>query len=51
MCRKINKRGCKYPEKLKGGPEKCSPEQIKECHDDISVKEHICAFYKKRVPG
>ena len=30
---------CQYPEKLKGKPEECTPEQIKECHGD---KEHPC---------
>lgn len=31
---------CKHPEKLKGKPGECSPEQIKECHGD--EKEHSC---------
>ena len=30
---------CQYPEKLKGKPEECTPEQIKECHGD---EEHSC---------
>ena len=30
---------CQYPEKLKGKPGECSPEQIKECHGD---EEHPC---------
>jgi ArsR family transcriptional regulator, arsenate/arsenite/antimonite-responsive transcriptional repressor len=30
---------CQYPEKLKGKPEECTPEQIKECHGD---NEHPC---------
>jgi DNA-binding transcriptional ArsR family regulator len=30
---------CQPPEKLKGKPEECTPEQIKECHGD---KEHPC---------
>ncbi len=25
---------CQKPEKLKGKPSQCSPEQIKECHGD-----------------
>ena len=25
---------CQKPEKLKGKPEKCNPEQIAECHPD-----------------
>jgi len=32
---------CKKPEKLKGKPEECTSEQIKECHGD--VQEHPCA--------
>jgi len=31
---------CKYPEKLKGKPEECTPEQIKECHGEAA--EHPC---------
>ena len=31
---------CQYPEKLKGKPEECTPEQIKECHGDS--EEHPC---------
>ena len=42
MCRKINKKGCEHPERLKGKPEECTPEQIKECHGDISIEEHPC---------
>jgi len=26
---------CQHPEKLKGKPEECSPEQIKECHGQV----------------
>jgi len=36
---------CQYPEKLKGKPEECTPEQIKECHGD--TKEHPCEEEKK----
>lgn len=32
---------CEKPENLKGKPEKCSPEQITECHG--SAKDHPCA--------
>lgn len=32
--------GCEHPEKLKGNPGKCSPEQIKECHGEVT--EHLC---------
>jgi len=31
---------CQYPDKLKGKPEECTPEQIKECHGDS--EEHAC---------
>ena len=30
---------CQNPEKLKGKPEECTPQQIRECHGD---KEHPC---------
>jgi ArsR family transcriptional regulator len=36
---------CEHPEKLKGRPEECTPEQIKECHGE--VKEHPCESEKK----
>ena len=36
---------CEHPEKLKGKPEDCTPEQIKECHGDTA--EHPCATEKK----
>jgi hypothetical protein len=32
------KDGCQYPERLKGKPEECSPEQIKEG----DTKDHPC---------
>ncbi len=35
---------CQYPEKLKGRPEDCTPEQIKECHGD---EKHPCTVEKK----
>jgi hypothetical protein len=37
---------CEHPEKLKGKPEECSPEQIRECHGD--VKNHPCL--KNKLP-
>ena len=37
---------CERPEKLKGKPEECTPEQIRECHGD--VKEHPCKQEKKK---
>jgi DNA-binding transcriptional ArsR family regulator len=36
---------CEQPEKLKGKPEECTPEQIRECHGD--VKNHPCEEEKK----
>jgi len=45
MCDKRNTQ-CEHPERLKdGGPQKCSPEQIKKCHGD--VKRHLCTQAKK----
>jgi DNA-binding transcriptional ArsR family regulator len=35
---------CQKPEKLKGKPEECTPDQIKECHGD---KEHPCCDDKE----
>ena len=41
MCGSDEKsKGCQRPEKLKGKPEDCSPEQIRECHGD--AEEHPC---------
>jgi len=31
---------CQQPDRLKGKPEECTPEQIRECHGD--EKEHPC---------
>lgn len=31
---------CEKPERLKGSPDECSPEQTQECHGD--VKLHPC---------
>jgi len=36
---------CEYPEKLKGKPEECTLEQIKECHGDM---EHPCVEEKEK---
>ena len=32
MCEAENEKGCEHPEKLKGKPGECTPEQIRECH-------------------
>lgn len=36
---------CEKPDKLKIKPEKCTPEQIKECHGD--EKDHPCECHKE----
>jgi len=38
MCKSESIKGCEHPERLKGKPEECSLEQIRECHGD--AKEH-----------
>jgi hypothetical protein len=43
MCERQTK--CRKPEKLKGRPEDCSAEQIKNCHG--SPKDHPCLPGKK----
>ena len=40
---------CQKPEKLKGKPEECSLEQIKECHGD--EKGHPCVEIKEKKKG
>jgi len=40
MGKKVNKKECKYPERLMGKPGECASEQIKKCHGDISEKNH-----------
>jgi ArsR family transcriptional regulator, arsenate/arsenite/antimonite-responsive transcriptional repressor len=37
---------CERPEKLKGKPEECTPERIRECHGDD--KKHPCKREKKK---
>jgi len=37
---------CEHPEKLKGKPEQCTPEQIKECHGEGN--DHPCEGKKKQ---
>lgn len=43
MCQSHNhgKDICQHPERLKGRPEDCTPEQIKECHG--KTEEHCCS--------
>ena len=40
MCDTENKEVCQHPDKLKGKPGECSPEQIRECHGE--VVDHPC---------
>jgi hypothetical protein len=40
MCQPQKEVDCQHPEKLKGKPGECSPEQIKECHGQ--TEEHPC---------
>jgi len=40
MCKSESTKECQHPERLKGKPGECSPEQIKECHGE--AKEHPC---------
>lgn len=44
MCEKDN--CCLKPNKLKGKPQDCTPEQIKECHGDS--KKHPCVQKKTK---
>jgi hypothetical protein len=39
------KSGCQIQDKLKGKPEECGPDQIKECHGEDAV--HPCIDSKK----
>jgi hypothetical protein len=40
---------CQKPEMLKGTPEKCSPETIKQCHGD--QPSHPCLPEDPKAPG
>jgi hypothetical protein len=40
------KENCQFPERLKGRPGKCTPEQIKKCHGETN--EHPCAENKEK---
>ncbi len=40
MCGCDPKSQCAHPEKLKGDPSECTPEQIRECHGEVA--EHPC---------
>lgn len=45
MCER-KKPKCQKPENLKGKPEECSPEQIRQCHGDVA--EHPCVMGQKK---
>ena len=40
-------KGCEHPEKLKGEPKDCFPEQVAECHPEANEGEHPCEKKKK----
>jgi hypothetical protein len=40
MCQPKKEGECQYPEKLRGKPGECSPEQISECHG--TTEKHPC---------
>ncbi len=40
MCQKSGQFCCQQPDKCKGHPSQCTPEQIRECHGDVA--EHPC---------
>jgi len=45
MCDRVKKSGCEHSERLKGRPEDCTAEQIRECHGE--VKGHPCVKKSK----
>jgi len=45
MCKDMCDTCCMHPEKLKDKPEKCTPEEIKECHGEADV--HPCENQKE----
>ena len=47
MCKVESKRGCEHPDRSKGRPEECTPEQIKECHGEVI--EHPCTEEKTQL--
>ena len=44
MSKEESKEVCKHPDKLKGKPGECSPEQIRECHGEVA--KHSCVEAK-----
>jgi hypothetical protein len=45
MCQERHAGCCEHSEKLKGTPEDCTPEQIRECHGDTDA--HCCCSTTK----
>ncbi len=41
MCQPQKEVVCRHPDKLKGEPGECSPQQIRECHGED--KKHSCS--------
>jgi len=37
--------GCEHPDRCQGSPGECTPEQIRECHGDVS--EHPCESHEQ----
>jgi hypothetical protein len=44
-CCQENNEVCQKPENLKGKPEDCSPEQIRQCHGEL--EDHPCVDKKE----
>ena len=44
MCEVKTKNECEHPEKLRGQPKQCTPEQIRGCHGEL--KKHPCVQKK-----
>ena len=48
-CCQENNEVCQKPENLKGKPEDCSPEQIRQCHGEVD--DHPCIEKKEQQSG
>jgi len=48
MCCCDPKSRCAHPEKLRGDPSECTPEQIRECHGEAA--EHACESAEAQQP-
>ncbi|MDO9211475.1 MAG: hypothetical protein Q7V48_12135 [Deltaproteobacteria bacterium] len=46
MCCAEKNSGCQCPDELKGKPEECTPEQIKECHGITG--DHPCLVKEEK---